>query len=258
MGQYTCSPKLSANYHQLFSARFPEPECTAYSGIEGNEEWGSGDNERYGTHGESGKNEDVAVATKGYKRRKNYGQPTKWTVEKCQRNINNITLFFRKGTPLSNFYPCQFTDPEDNIEYNCSEQYYQAHKAKAFDDDESYTVIMNTTNQVEMKQQGEKISNFNQTEWRQSSRDVLLRACKLKFSQNEDLKRHLMNTLDVLAEASPTDCYWGIGRSMWDPSAAKQETWRGKNVMGNILMEVKEQLKKEYGSWKAEDVQVRA
>ena len=104
-----------------------------------------------------------------------------------------------------------------------------------------------------MKKQGEKIKNFDQKKWRRYSRDVLLKGCEMKFSQNEELMRHLLNTRDILAEASPTDCYWGIGRSLWDPRSAQEETWRGDNVMGGILM----QLKRQFGAMQGEVTEMK-
>ena len=67
-----------------------------------------------------------------------------------------------------------------------------------------------------------------------------------QFSQNPDLKRLILDTDGtVLVEASPRDCIWGIGLGADNPKAQRKATWRGKNLLGYALTEVREQLKQE-------------
>ena len=48
-----------------------------------------------------------------------------------------------------------------------------------------------------------------------------------------------------IAEASPFDSYWGIGMGIDNPLALDKHNWQGKNVMGHILMEVRELLQEQ-------------
>jgi len=58
---------------------------------------------------------------------------------------------------------------------------------------------------------------------------------RARFSQHEDLKRLLLDTGDAkLVEHTTNDDYWGDGG---DGS--------GKNMLGRLLMEVREELRKE-------------
>lgn len=65
-----------------------------------------------------------------------------------------------------------------------------------------------------------------------------------QFSQNEELKQQLLLTYPkTLVEASPYDRIWGIGLSENDPKAWNKLTWRGKNLLGEILTTVRERLR---------------
>ena len=48
-------------------------------------------------------------------------------------------------------------------------------------------------------------------------------------------------------EASPVDPIWGIGLSAYDKEAHTKETWKGLNLLGKILTEVRDELLKEVG-----------
>ena len=65
----------------------------------------------------------------------------------------------------------------------------------------------------------------------------------LKFGQNEDLKKVLLDTGDkIIAEASPFDKLWGIGID--ETTAIKNKNqWKGLNWLGECLMNVRAQLK---------------
>jgi len=49
----------------------------------------------------------------------------------------------------------------------------------------------------------------------------------------------------ILAEASPTDTRWGIGMKSTDPGAHNPSNWKGQNLLGMVLMRVREQLRQE-------------
>jgi len=64
-----------------------------------------------------------------------------------------------------------------------------------------------------------------------------------KFAQNRDLRAYLTSTSGrVLVEASPRDRVWGIGLAVADERAHDPKQWRGLNLLGFALMEVRAQL----------------
>ena len=160
----------------------------------------------------------------------------------CQRDVNGITLFFGRNTVLSNFYPCTFVD-ENGESYNCTEQFYHAEKAKTFWDQEAYREIKDMSNPRDMKARAKSIKGFNIDRWREVDRGIMYRGCLMKFEQNPELAEFLINqTEPLIAEASPYDSYWGIGLGIFHPSAGQPEQWRGSNVLGEVLMEVRSRL----------------
>lgn len=73
--------------------------------------------------------------------------------------------------------------------------------------------------------------------------DIVVRGNLGKFGQNEALGAFLRETgRRVLVEASPVDTIWGIGLGGDDERAARPEHWKGLNLLGFALMEVRARL----------------
>ena len=68
-----------------------------------------------------------------------------------------------------------------------------------------------------------------------------VRGNRLKFSQNHQLRRLLLSTADkTLVEAAGNDAIWGIGINVKQAYAGAQ--WRGENLLGEALMQVRGEL----------------
>lgn len=145
---------------------------------------------------------------------------------------------------LSNWLPCEFI--VDGVKYWCTEQYMMAKKAELFGDSEVQAEIMKSKNQKEIKDLGRKVRNFDSELWDKNKVRIVYEGNLSKFSQNETLKVKMLNTLDsILVEASPYDKIWGIGRSVKDGTVIKNpNNWYGENLLGFLLMDVREALKK--------------
>ena len=60
---------------------------------------------------------------------------------------------------------------------------------------------------------------------------------------NEDTGEVLVHG-DFLAEASPYDAIWGIRLAASSPEARDPMKWRGRNLLGFALMEVRDELRR--------------
>ena len=159
----------------------------------------------------------------------------------AERQNDQILAFFTKSSPFSNFHPSPFM--KNNSTYHCNEQYIQARKAEIFNDDETHSKIMRCKCPYEIKRLGRSVRDFKDHIWTNEAEKVTIEGCMAKFNQNQDLLRALMETNNKeLAEAS-TDRFWGIGLALNDPNVFNTSAWSGRNTLGKVLMQVREQFK---------------
>ena len=133
---------------------------------------------------------------------------------------------------------------EDEIEYKTAEHFMMAGKANLFGDKEMASLIIQAETPKKAKALGRKVRNFDFAKWEENKFDIVMQANKLKFSQNEDLKEFLKQSHPkTLVEASPVDPIWGIGMAEDNPDAHHPAMWKGKNLLGFILMEIRDEIK---------------
>ena len=120
-------------------------------------------------------------------------------------------------------------------------------KAIVFNDNKIAKEILETKDVSKIKALGRQVSNYNDTYWNGVRQIIIYKGLLEKFSQNEDLKKRLLNTgNDILAECAVQDKIWGIGLSMKDVNRWDMEKWRGENLLGFALMMVREDLLRNY------------
>jgi ribA/ribD-fused uncharacterized protein len=126
-----------------------------------------------------------------------------------------------------------------------SEQAYMVFKALYFEDFESVDLMMATDLPREAKNLGRQVKGYDEKLWEEVRFFYMEKACHLKFSLNEDLKEALVSTGDkTLVEASPYDLVWGVGLGENDPLILDEANWKGLNLLGLVLMNVRGRLRK--------------
>lgn len=134
-----------------------------------------------------------------------------------------ITSFKGAYYFLSNFYPC-------NVKYNGvmfmnSEAAFQAQKCP------TRASEFSTLDPAKAKAKGRRITL--RSDWEEVKDAIMYEIVKNKFTQNKKLKEALIATGDEYLEEGNTwgDTYWGVSRG------------KGKNKLGKILMQVRDELK---------------
>lgn len=139
---------------------------------------------------------------------------------------------------LSQWWPAAFE--VDGIDYPTAEHWMMAAKARLFGDDAAAERIVAARHPGEAKAEGRKVRGFDEAVWEAHRYDLVVRGNAAKFGQHEDLGAYLRGTGDrVLVEASPVDRVWGIGMAATDDHVEDPETWRGLNLLGFALMDVR-------------------
>ncbi len=117
-------------------------------------------------------------------------------------------------------------------------------KAKLFGDDIAAQRILAATTPKEYKAIGRQVKGFNDAVWIAKREKFMCTGCMAKFQQNPNLCSVLLAAGDTeLIEASPYDRIWGIGLSIDDPRALDKTQWKGLNLLGNVLMSVRDKLR---------------
>ena len=143
---------------------------------------------------------------------------------------------------LSQWYDCYFV--VNGVCYHTAEQFMMASKALLFGDDVVHHEIMAAHHPLDCKKLGRKVQGFNPELWDARKYDIVVEGNKAKFGQNPKLKEFLLSTGDaILVEASPYDKIWGIGLDRETALKGIVDQWKGENLLGCALMEVRDWLR---------------
>lgn len=155
-------------------------------------------------------------------------------------------VFFWNG-PFSQWHKSQFIAGREERKFVCCEQWMMWKKAKLFGDDATAYDIMKTEDPKEQKSLGRKVKNFQPEIWDQNKFEIVCEGNLLKFAQNKNLRKILMNTGDkILVEASPYDKIWGIGMREDDEGVEDPKNWKGENLLGAALTTLRDLFFKNY------------
>ena len=131
---------------------------------------------------------------------------------------------------FSNFSPHGFE--LDGLWWPTSEHYFQAQK---FPNNPFAEKVRTAKSPMSAAMLGRSRKQPVRSDWAEVKVDVMYRAVLCKFGTKSNIKEVLLSTGDaILIEATSDDYYWGCGTK-----------GSGLNVLGKILMEVREQIANE-------------
>jgi ribA/ribD-fused uncharacterized protein len=115
-------------------------------------------------------------------------------------------------------------------EWPTSEHYFQAQKFSGTEHEEAVRLAQTPMIAARM---GRDRTKPLRPDWEQVKDDIMRAAVLAKFQQHEDIREILMATGDAkIVEHTTNDAYWGDGGD-----------GKGKNMLGRILMEVREHFR---------------
>ncbi len=157
------------------------------------------------------------------------------------RETDKFVFFWETADIYSNWYPSKFR-MEGNTFAN-SEQAMMYEKAKLMGDEMSMAKILKTTNPKKVKELGRKVKPWKEDLWKKHRLEIMTKVCLAKFKANPTLTEKLKATGDkILVEASPYDDIWGIGMRDSDEGVENPKKWKGLNLLGIALMNVRKLL----------------
>jgi len=176
-----------------------------------------------------------------------------WLIKKYQQDERIQFLFFwghqpaKDGSITKSCFSQWWLAPFEvgGIVYKTAEHWMMAEKARLFNDNAALEQIIEAKTPAEAKNGGRQIKNFVAEIWDKEKFDIVVRGNAYKFTKHPELKTFLLGTKDrVLAEASPVDNIWGIGLEASSPVVENPSAWKGENLLGYALMEVRDQLRR--------------
>jgi ribA/ribD-fused uncharacterized protein len=153
--------------------------------------------------------------------------------------MEKISRFKGKYSFLSNFYPCEVE--YEGLVYPSVENAFQAAKT-APHRRHAFTKI----SPKEAKKMGRKVPLLGGAgHWESKKVKVMEELVRRKFTQNPELRQKLLQTGDAILIEGTTwgDEFWGVNLKKPDPSSPWG--YKGKNMLGQILMKVREELRQE-------------
>lgn len=166
------------------------------------------------------------------------------------RVTEKFVLFYKE-------WPSNFKKTSFSYDYNsegkpkvffCTEQAFMYCKARFFNDLEVAQKILECKEPWDAKHFGRQVHNYIDVQWDkvryQYMRDVNLE----RFRQDLALREKLLNPIynnKTFVEASPVDLIWGVGLEQTNPLIDDEKNWKGKNLLGKALTEVRRIIIKE-------------
>ena len=152
----------------------------------------------------------------------------------------NTVAFFGELNPFSNFHPALFHSGGKC--YPTSEHYIQECKTLFFRDETSAKQMLLAKTALEAKQAARNIANYDHEKWMSAAKLETKPGLLMKFKSHTHLNKMLQETGTRQIVESSFDKTWGTGVPIHDKHCLNSEKWHGIGLLGEILMEVCDEL----------------
>jgi ribA/ribD-fused uncharacterized protein len=152
---------------------------------------------------------------------------------KAELQMADVIRFYRTGDAYGSFsnfaaYPIEV----DGKVWPTAEHYFQAQKFAGTAHEEAMRLKKSP---MVVARMGRDRNKPLRPDWEAVKNDVMRKAVLTKFTQHPDLRAQLLATCDAkIIEHTENDSYWGDGGD-----------GTGRNMLGIILMEVRERLRRD-------------
>ena len=118
-------------------------------------------------------------------------------------------------------------------------------KCVLFGDTASAKAVLATNDTKTQQAIGQNAKGYIEDVWAGQRQLVAVHGLLAKFSQNEELKKKLLDTGDAwLVECAHRETLWACGIRLNEDERCVASKWRGQNILGFALMEVRSILRK--------------
>ena len=173
----------------------------------------------------------------------------------------NVLPFRSRFSKLSNFYPCDLQVPEYDIVFASVEHYFQWEKAICLGKTDVADQILDAPHAAAAKSIAdshlEKEVKKEDTKWNVDvAKRTMEKALEAKLECCPEFRQTLMDTGDAILAEATSDTFWGSGLLPKVVKTTKPDFWPGKNILGQMLMTLREEEnkfqafeKKRYNQW---------
>ncbi len=170
----------------------------------------------------------------------------KAVIEKLKISNHEVeAVFFHKPDEPFGFLSNWFYSPFEinNTKYISTAQYIMHQKCMLFGDEESAKAILATEYPEKQQCIAKKTKGVISNVWVGSRQLIAIRGIQAKFNQNGELKNQLLETNNAyLVECNHSDTVWTCGERLNEPDRFDASKWKGQNLLGFSLMEVRKSL----------------
>ena len=131
----------------------------------------------------------------------------------------------------------------EGIMYANLEQAYMYHKSVENNDVATARAIRYTVNPHDIKALGSSVKVIDHNQWDNMKAGLMVNLVRAKFTQNNNLKKMLMDTKDKQLGETGRDHFFSIGLPLTWKDVLDTSKWTGANHLGLALQTVRDELR---------------